>query len=158
MHQSGEQLFALAAWTSGAITMRQQPDMLAGAIGAQQFAQADGVKTADVAGFVMVACLAGGRTDNIVPTGAIAGGQHSQRAGHRAADQGKRQVDCLARAGRHTQAAAIAQAAIEFECGVVQSPGLSRADLDASAAGGGLDGGMYAARGIELRQSDLTHG
>jgi hypothetical protein len=158
MHQSGEQLLALAARTSGAIAMRQQPDTLVGAIGAQQFAQADGVQTGDAAGFLVVACLAGGRADNIVATGAIAGGQNSQRAGYRAADQGKWQVDGLARAGRHTQAAAIAQTAIEFECGVVQSPGLSRANIDASAAGGGLDGGMYATRCIEFRQSDLTHG
>jgi hypothetical protein len=69
----------------------------------------------------------------------------------------KRQDDGLARTSGYAQATTVTQAAIEFECGVVEPPCLSRADLDASAAGGGLDGGMHAARTIEFRQLDLPN-
>jgi hypothetical protein len=122
----------------GAIGMRQQPDVLAGTIGVQQFAKADGVQTGDVARFVMVGGLVGTCADNItditVAAGTIAGRQHGVRSGHRATRQRQRQDDGLARAGRHAEAAAIAQATIEFECGVIQPPGFFRADLDASPA------------------------
>jgi len=138
MHQPGGQLFDLAAWTMSAIGMRQQPDVLAGAIGAQQFAKADGVKTADVAGIVLVGGLLGTCADNLadntIAAGAIAGGQNGVGSGYRATGQSQRQNDGLTRAGWHAEATAIAQTAIEFEGGVVQPPGFCRADLDASAA------------------------
>jgi hypothetical protein len=90
--------------------------------------------------------------DGGIAAGVIAGSQHGIAAGHRASGQGKWKNNGLTRAGRRAQATAITQTAIEFERGVVQTQCAAWTGVDASAAGGGLDGGVHAALAIECRQ------